>query len=158
FLFGLSLTTLFSFPLWSACNSLHVLLSEGASRSGTLLSELRRDVAAAPGKAAALVLSRLPLLFFLALQLHLLAKVVFWVVDNLGGFDTSLVDVQLSLFVNPVYTLALFLLSWLLLAPFFECSNFLLHTDIRTRQEGLDLQYHVQRAIAGRSSEPRASA
>jgi hypothetical protein len=158
FLFGLSLAILFSFPLWSACTSVHVLLSEGASRCATLLSELRRDIAAAPGKAAALVLSRLPLLFFLALQLHLLAKVVFWVADNLGGFDTSLLDAQLSLFVNPVYTLALFLLSWLLLAPFFECSNFLLHTDIRTRQEGLDLQYHVQRAFATRPSEPRATA
>jgi hypothetical protein len=157
-LFGSLLTFLLSLPLWGACTSLHVLLSKEAGRSGLLLGELRRDIAAAPGKAAVLVLSRLPLLFFLALQLHLLAKVLLWAADNLGGFDTTLLDVQLALFENPVYTLALFLLSWLLLAPFFEAGNFLLHADIRTRQEGLDLQYRVQRAFGGRSSEPRASA
>jgi hypothetical protein len=158
FLFGLFLTFLLSFPLWATCFSLHALLCRGAGRTGTLLSELRRDATAAPGKAAALVLSRLPLLCFLALQLHLLAKAFLWAADNLGGFDTTLIDLQLTLFVNPVYTLALFLFSWLLLAPFFECGNFLLHTDIRTRQEGLDLQYQVQRVFAGRSAEPRVSA
>jgi hypothetical protein len=155
FLFGSLLTFLLSLPLWGACTSLHVLLSMDTGRSATLLGELRRDVAAAPGKAAVLVLSRLPLLFLLALQLHLLAKILLWAADNLGGFDTTLLDVQLVLFENPVYTLALFLLSWLLLAPFFEAGNFLLHTDIRTRQEGLDLQYRVQRAFGGRSAEPR---
>jgi hypothetical protein len=158
FLFGLFLTFLLSFPLWAACISLHALLSRDARRSGGLLRELRRDAIAAPGKAAALVFSRLPLLFILVLQLHLLAKVFFWMADNLGGFDTTLIEIQLTLFGNPVYTLALFLFGWLLLAPFFECGNFLLHTDIRTRQEGLDLQYAVQRVFAGKSSEPRASA
>ncbi|HEY7330597.1 MAG TPA: DUF4129 domain-containing protein [Gemmataceae bacterium] len=158
FVFGSLLTFLLSLPLWSACTSVHVLLSAEAGRSPALLGELRRDVGAAPGKAAVLVLSRLPLLFFLALQLHLLAKVLLWAADNLGGFDTTLLDVQLALFENPVYTLALFQLGWLLLAPFFEAGNFLLHADIRTRQEGLDLQYRVQRAFGGRTSEPRASA
>jgi hypothetical protein len=156
-LFGLLLTFLLSFPLWGACISVHTLLSGSSDRSGPLLSELRRDVAAAPGKASALVLSRLSLLIFLTLQLHLLINVVFWVADNLCGFDTTLLDAQLTLFANPLYTMALFLFSWLLLTPFFECSNFLLHSDIRTRQEGLDLQYHVQRAFAGRCSVPRGS-
>jgi len=155
FLGGSLLTFLLSLPLWSACTSLHTLVSAGAIRSGTLLRELWRDVAAAPGKAAALVLSRLPLLFLLAIQLHLLGKVVLWIADNLGGFDTSMLDVQLAFLGNSVYTTALFLLTWLLLTPFFEAGNFLLHTDIRTRQEGLDLQYRVQRAFGGRSSEPR---
>ncbi len=67
---------------------------------------------------------------------------------NLGGFDTALLGVELTFLANPVYTTALFLLSWLLLTPFFEAGNFLLHTDIRTRQEGLDLQYRVQRVFA----------
>jgi hypothetical protein len=155
FVFGSLLTFLLSLPLWGASTSLHVLLSAGAGCTGTLLHELRRDVAAARGKAAILVLSRLPLLFFVALQLHLLAKVVLWIADNLAGFDTTLLDVQLAFFAEPVYTMALFLLSWLLLAPFFEAANFLLHTDIRTRQEGLDLQYRVQRVFGGKSSEPR---
>jgi hypothetical protein len=155
FLFGSLLTVLLSLPVWAACTSLHAVLASRATRSGTVLSELRRDIAAAAGKAAALVLSRLPLLFFLALQLHLLAKVLFWVADTLCGFDTTLIEVQLALFENPVYTTALFMLSWLLLAPFFEAGNFLLHTDVRTRQEGLDLQYRVQRAFGGTSPQPR---
>lgn len=147
FLFGSLLTFLLSVPLWSTCFSLHALLSARESRSGSFLRELRRDAAASPGKAAVLILSRLPLLLFLVLQLHLFAKVILWSADNLGGFDTTLLDLQFALFSNPVYTLALFLLSWLLLAPYFECGNFLLHLDIRTRQEGLDLQHRVQRAL-----------
>jgi hypothetical protein len=154
FLFGSLLTFLLSLPLWGASASLHVLLNAGASRSGTLLRELRRDVAAAPGKSAALVLSRLPLLILLVIQLHLFAKVILWTADNLGGFDTSLLDVQLALLQNPVYTMSLFLLGWLLLTPFFEAGNFLLHIDIRTRQEGLDLQHRVQRAFAGLARSP----
>ena len=120
-----------------------------------MLAELRRDIAAAPGKAAALVLSRLPLLLLLAVQLHLLGKVILWSLDNLAGFDTTMLDVQMAFLENPLYTTALFLLTWLLLTPFFEAGNFLLHTDIRTRQEGLDLQYRVQRLRrSGQSIEP----
>ena len=145
FLFGSLLTFLLTVPLWSASTSLHVLLTAGAGRSESLWRELRRDVAAAPIKSAVLALSRLPLWLLLAVQLHLLAKVVLWTADNLGGFDTALLDVELAFMENPVYTMVLFLLSWFLLTPFFESGNFLLHTDIRTRQEGLDLQYRVQR-------------
>jgi|SRR5579884_1526668 len=154
FLFGSLLTVVLSLPVWAACTSLHAVLASSETRSGTGLSELRRDIAAAPGKTAVLVFSRVPLLFFLALQLHLLAKVLLWVADTLCGFDTTLLEVQLALFENPVYTTALFMLSWLLLTPFFEASNFLLHTDVRTRQEGLDLQFRVQRAFGG-IAEPR---
>lgn len=155
FLFGSLLTFLVSSPLWGACISLHVVLSAGAGRSGSLLAELRSDVAASTGRAAVFVLTRLFLILFVAIQLHLLAKVFLWTADNLGGFDTTLLDVQLTLFENPIYTTALILASWLLLAPFFESGNYLLHTDIRTRREGLDLQYRVQRAFGTRSSEPR---
>ena len=147
FLGGSLLTFLLTLPLWGASTSLHAVVSAGANRSGTLLGELRRDIAAAPGKAAALVLSRLPLLLLLAVQLHLLGKVILWSLDNLAGFDTTMLDVQMAFLENPLYTTALFLLTWLLLTPFFEAGNFLLHTDIRTRQEGLDLQYRVQRAF-----------
>lgn len=148
FLFGSILTFLFSLPLWGAMLSLATLLSADAARSGTLLRELRRAAAAAAGRAAVLVLGRLPLVLLLAVQLHLLGRIVLWGADNLAGFDTSLLAVECEFLDNPVYTLALFFLSWLLLTPFFECSNFLLHTDIRIRQEGLDLQYRVQHAFA----------
>ncbi len=149
FLFGPLLMLVLSFPLWVGGTALPVLITTGAMRSGTLWRELRRDAAFAPGKAAAITLSRLPLLLLAALELHLLASVLLWIGDNLGGFDTALLGVELTFLGNPVYTTALFLLSWLLLAPFFEASNFLLHTDVRTRQEGLDLQYRVQRVFTG---------
>ncbi len=135
--------------LWTSSTSLHVLLAAGKGRSGTLLRELRRDAASAPLKSAAITSCRLPLLLLVALELHLLGLAVLWIADNLGGFDTALLSVELTFWSNPVYTMALFMLSWLLLTPFFEAGNFLLHTDIRTRQEGLDLQYRVQRAFAG---------
>ncbi|HEY7424410.1 MAG TPA: DUF4129 domain-containing protein [Gemmataceae bacterium] len=149
FLFGCVLTLVVSSPLWEASTALHVLIAEGNARRGTLFRELRRDAASAPMKAAAVVFSRLPLLMILAWQLDLLATSVLWVADNLGGFDTALLSAELSFLSNPVYTLAVFLLSWLLLTPFFEAGNFLLHTDIRTRQEGLDLQYRVRRIFEG---------
>jgi hypothetical protein len=133
--------------LWSSSTSLHTLLAAGKGRAGTLFRELRRDAAFAPAKSAAIAFCRLPLLLLVALELHLLGLAVLWIADNLGGFDTALLSVELTFGTNSVYTTALFLLSWLLLTPFFEAGNFLLHTDIRTRQEGLDLQYRVQRAF-----------
>lgn len=150
FLFGSLLTLLLCMPLWSATTSLHPLLSAASPREDSLPSELRREAIAAPGKAALLVFLRVPLLFLLVVQLHLLGKIVLWAADNLAGLDTALLDVELQFFGNPVYTLALFLVGWLLLSPFFEACDFLLHTDIRTRQEGLDLQYRVQRLLTTR--------
>jgi hypothetical protein len=147
FLFGALLTMLLSVPLWSACSSIHAVLSHQAERGDSLLGELRRD-AAAMGKAAIFVFLRLPLLFLLVVQLHLLAEIILWAAENFGGLDTAMLDIELNFLGNPIYTLAIFLLGWLLLSPFFEASNYLLHTDIRTRQEGLDLQYRVQRLLS----------
>jgi hypothetical protein len=147
-LFGLLLLLMPGLALWTSSTSLHALLAAGKGRSGGLLRELGREAAFAPAKATAVTLSRIPLLLFVALELHCLSKAVLWIVDNLGGFDMALLDAELAFWTNPVYTTALFLLSWLLLTPFFEAGNFLLHTDIRTRQEGLDLQYRVQRVFA----------
>jgi hypothetical protein len=134
--------------LWTSSSSIHALIAAGKGRSGTLLREVRRDAAFAPAKAAAIVLCRIPLLMLVAVELHLLGTALLWIADNLGGLDTALLDVEFRFFGNPIYTTALFLLSWLLLTPFFEAGNFLLRTDIRTRQEGLDLQYRVERYFA----------
>src|SRR5262249_30228920 len=41
------------------------------------------------------------------------------------------------------------LFAWLLLAPFAEACNYLLHIDARARFEGLDLWYRVQRFFPG---------
>jgi hypothetical protein len=147
-LLGLFMLLMPGLALWTSGSSVHALIAAGKGRSGTLLRELRRDAASAPAKAAAIVLCRLPLLLLVAVQLHLLGAALLWIADNLGGLDTALLDVEFRFFGNPIYTTALFLLSWLLLTPFFEAGNFLLHTDIRTRQEGLDLQYRVERYFA----------
>jgi hypothetical protein len=132
---------------WAAATPVHALIAAGRGRTGGLWRELTREAAFNPAKAAAVTLTRLPLLFLAALNLHLLFQVLLWVADNLAGFDVVLLAVELAPFANPVYGLALLLLSWLLLAPFFEASNFLLHLDARTRQEGLDLFYRVQRVF-----------
>ena len=94
-------------------------------------------------KTTVVTLSRLLLLALLFINLHLLIEAGLWVLSSLAGFDAAFVALQMTL-ANPVYDLALALLSWLLLAPFSEASNFLMHMDARARQEGLDLQIRVQ--------------
>jgi hypothetical protein len=146
-LLGLPFLLMPSLLLWTVSTPVHPLIAAGAGRSGALFRELSREAAYAPIKAAAVTLSRLPLLLLLVIDLHLLAESGVWVAGDLAGFDTALLSAQLGFLQNPVYTTALFLLGWLLLAPFFEAGNFVLHTDVRTRQEGLDLLYRVQRVF-----------
>ncbi|MFW1489861.1 hypothetical protein ACEV9X_23280, partial [Vibrio parahaemolyticus] len=69
-----------------------------------------------------------------------------WVAVNLGGFDLSLVSAGVSL-RSGAYDVALAMLCWMLLAPYFEASNYLLYLDARSRQEGLDLLEQVRRAF-----------
>jgi hypothetical protein len=88
------------------------------------------------------------LLLLAALNLHLLVVVVLWVGDNLFGFDLALAGLLLAP-GNGAYATGLVLLAWLLLAPYAEASNYLLHVDARARYEGLDLWYRVQRAFPG---------
>src|SRR5262249_52888490 len=109
-----------------------------------LSRELGREARFDPAKAAAVTLSRLPFLVLAAVNLHLLGAGVLWVANHLGGFDTALLSFELSV-RDGAYDLALLLLTWLLLPPYFEASTFPLHSDTRARQEGLDLLYRVQR-------------
>jgi hypothetical protein len=132
--------------LWVASATIHAVLAGGKERPLADLRELGREAKFDPGKSAAVVLSRLPLLLLALINLHLLVKTGLWVGDNLCGFDLALPGVVLSV-ANPAYDTALVLACWLLLAPYFEASNFLLHADFRTRQEGLDLLFRVQRAF-----------
>jgi hypothetical protein len=140
--------------LWTASAPIHALLAGKGS-----LSELGRETAFAPGKAAAVTLSRAPLLLLVFLNLYVFIAVGLWVGDNLCGFDLAFAGAVLSL-GNPAYVTALVLFSWLLLTPYFETSNFLLHSDTRTRREGLDLLYRVQRLfpLPDKPASPRASA
>ncbi len=151
-LLGLLASAAVSLPLWVVLAPLHAALATGRGRPGAGRGQLGREAFFAPGKAAAVTLGRLPLLLLTCLNLGLLVAVGLWVAGNLAGFDVAYLKVQLSA-GDPVYTTALVLLAWLLLAPFFEASNFLLHLDTRTRQEGLDLRFRVERVFAvGRKS------
>jgi hypothetical protein len=151
---GLFLLVMPGLTAWAAATPVHALIAAGRGRSGGLGRELRREAAFDPGKAAAVTFSRLPLLLFAAVNLHLLGLSLLWVADNLAGFDTALLAVEVVPLANPVYTAALLMLSWLLLAPYFEAANFLLHLDTRTRQEGLDLFYRVQRVFPSGEAAP----
>jgi hypothetical protein len=132
--------------LWVASSTVHAVLVGDKERPLAGLRELGREVKFDPVKSAAVTLSRLPLLLLAFVNLHLFVKTGLWVGDSLCGFDLALPGVVLSL-SNPAYDTALVLACWLLLAPYFEASNFLLHADARTRQEGLDLLFRVQRAF-----------
>ncbi len=139
---------------WVAATPVHALIAAGRGRTGGVWRELTREAAFNPGKAAVVTLTRVPLLVLAAINLHLLFQVLLWVGDNLAGFDVVLLAVEMEPFANPVYAVALLLLSWLLLAPFFEAANFLLYLDTRTRQEGLDLFYRVQRVFPSGEAVP----
>jgi hypothetical protein len=132
--------------LWVASATVHTLLAGGKGHPLADLRELGREAKFDPVKSAAVILSRLPLLLLAFLNLYLAVAVGLWVGDSLCGFDLALPGVVLSL-ANPAFDTALFLGCWLLLAPYFEASNFLLYLDTRTRQEGLDLLFRVQRAF-----------
>jgi hypothetical protein len=137
--------------VWPAAATLPTLAADGKglwSNLGRVGQETWFD----PAKAFGVVYSRLPLVLMAFVNAHLLVQVTLWAAQNLGGFDLALLDFQLSL-GNPVYDLALFLAVWLLLAPYFEASNYLLYLDTRTRREGLDLLYRVRRAFG--AADPR---
>ncbi len=133
--------------VWMYGGTVHALLSDDKVTPAQRWSQFGREAIFDAGKAACVVLCRLPLLLLTIINLHLLVLVTLWAAGNLGGFDVSVLQVQLSE-GNPPYLLSLILLAWLLLAPFHEAGNFLLYLDTRVRQEGLDLLYHVQRVFA----------
>lgn len=133
--------------LWSGLASLHTLIADTPGGLFQALGRLGAEARFDPGKAFAVAFTRLPLLGMAFINAHLLVQVAVWAAGNLGGFDVALLGFQFDL-GNPVYDLALVLTMWLLLAPFFETANYLLYLDTRTRREGLDLLYRVQRAFS----------
>jgi hypothetical protein len=143
----LVLTGAAAFPavlLWPLPATIHAFFASGKPRSFWDLGEYFRLARSDSTKTGAAMLTRLAVLVLTVLNLQLLVEVGLWVLDGIAGLDAAFLGFQLSI-ANPVYDLALVLAAWLLLAPFFEASNFLLHLDARTRQEGLDLQVRVQR-------------
>jgi hypothetical protein len=155
-LLGLGCLILPGLAIWVSCAPLHPLLALGRAGPWAGLPAVSRQSALDLGKAGVVVLSRVPLLLLASVNLLLLAEGLLWVMGNLGGLDTAYLGVQFGL-GNPVYWAVLLLLSWLLLGPYFEASNFLLHVDSRTRHEGLDLLVRVHRVLSvGGAPEPQA--
>jgi hypothetical protein len=144
---GLVVLVMPGLTVWIASTPIHALIGSERDRTGGLWHELGQEAAFDPTKAAIVTLARLPLLLVAALNLHLLAGILLWTAENLAGFDTALFGVTITFFSNPLYTVGLFMLCWILLAPFFEAANFLLHLDTRIRREGLDLFFRVQRVF-----------
>jgi hypothetical protein len=141
---GLSCLVMPGLLAWMTAATMHAALA--GTRTGSLREvQIGREVRFDALKALAVVLSRVPLLAAVAINLLLLINPIgLWVAGNLAGLDVALIGTQLS-WTNQLFLVALALFAWLLLAPYFEASNFLLHLDTRVRQEGLDLQYRVQR-------------
>ncbi len=132
--------------LWPFTATIHAFLASGKTRTSADLGEYFRQLGADTGKSGVTTLTRTALLLLVIVNLVLLVKVGLWILDGLAGLDAAFVGLQLSI-ANPIYDLALVLFAWLLLAPFFEASNFLLYVDGRSRHEGLDLQVRVQRVF-----------
>jgi hypothetical protein len=141
---GLFLLMLPGLAAWAALATVHAWISAGESRVGSAAREAARALQRNGSKITAVTLARLAVTTFAALNLHVAVATGLWIAGNLGGLDTALLGMQLSL-GNPVYLLTLVLLAWWLLSPVSEACNYLLHVDTRVRYEGLDLWYRVQR-------------
>jgi hypothetical protein len=122
----------------------HPRLAEGNDNWFSALLQAAVESQRQAGKALTIALGHQILVLLAIANLYLLVRLGLWVAGDLAGFDVALFGVLLS-WNNPPFVLALVLLAWLLLAPFAEASNYLLHVDTRARYEGLDLWYRVQR-------------
>lgn len=135
-------------PLWLVWNytaTVHTVLAAGEHRWPSALAEASRQCQRQFGKTTVAMLVRAPLGLLAACTLHSAVGLVLLLLDAFVGVDVGLADHALSPFSNPIYHAALLGLSYLLLNPFFEATNYLLYLDARTRYEGLDLWYRVRR-------------
>ena len=138
--------------VWAATATAHPVLAAGPTHWFAALTVARQEGQRQPVKSAGVTLARLGLLLLAAINLHAILQIVLWTGDHLLGLDLALAHLALQL-GNPVYDGILLLQAWLLLAPYAEASNYLLHVDARARYEGLDLWYRVRRLFpAGEKS------
>src|SRR5262249_58729005 len=87
---------------WIGSATVHSLLAAGEGRLFDALAASRRAARRQPGKVAAVVLSRIPLLVLAVLNLHTLVAGGLWIAEHLAGLDVALTGLLLSL-DNPVY-------------------------------------------------------
>jgi hypothetical protein len=133
-------------PIWLLGIGRHAVLAGGQKNPWRAWRRASRAGGRHPLKATVIVLSRLVLLAFAALNLHVFGHFALWAAEALGGFDVALARLLCSL-TNPPYLIALVVLAWWLLTPYFEAVNYLFFVDDRTRYEGLDLWYRVEDAF-----------
>jgi hypothetical protein len=136
--------------VWVVAAPAHAAMACAEPGQG-LLADVGPEARFDAGRSAVVTLSRVPVLMVAFFNSHLLVCIGLWTALNLAGLDVAAASAVLTV-ANPVYDVALAMLVWLLLAPYFEASNFLLYLDCRTRREGLDLLRRVRRAfpVAGR--------
>jgi Domain of unknown function (DUF4129) len=133
-----------SVPLVLGGPSVHAIIAGEDKNWFAAYGASGRESRRQPGKIAAVVCTR-PLLLLMALvNLFLLVHVLLWVAESLLGFDLALPGVVLGM-DNSLFLVILTVFAWIVLTPFFEACNYLLHTDARARYEGLDLWYRVRR-------------
>jgi hypothetical protein len=142
-LIGLGFLVMPGLGIWTGTGAVHPMIAARELRLFDALRVSAREASRHAGRALAVTLCRVPLFALALANVVALTAVALWVAGNLAGLDTALVGILLSP-SDPVYLLAAALLSWVLLTPFAEASNFLLHADARARYEGLDLWYRVQ--------------
>jgi Domain of unknown function (DUF4129) len=133
-------------PVWLLGIGRQAVLAAGQKSPWRAWRRSARASGRHPLKATVVVASRLVLLVFAVLNLHLFGRWALWAAEALGGFDVALLQLLCSL-ANPLYLIALLALAWWLLTPYFEAVNYLFFIDDRTRYEGLDLWYRVDDAF-----------
>ena len=88
--------------VWVGITSLHPLLAAARPGRWPTLTEIGRETRFDLLKSTVIVLSRIPLLLLAVFNLHLLVNVFLGSLANLGGFDTSVANIQLTPTENPV--------------------------------------------------------
>lgn len=134
--------------------SVHPILTAREIGWWEAIAESVRESQQQAGRIMAVLLAEFGLLVLGIVNLHLLLHVGFWVAEHLAGFDLAFASAVLTT-SNPVYILALLLFTFLVLTPYGEATSYLLHVDARTRHEGLDLRYRIQRCFPVGSSTSR---
>ncbi|HZU37189.1 MAG TPA: DUF4129 domain-containing protein, partial [Gemmataceae bacterium] len=136
--------------VWIGTGPVHAIIAGEDARWWAALTTAGRECQRYPAKALIVALIRPVVLLFAAANLHLLIQGVLWAGSTLVGIDLPHVAVLATL-GNMLYDVVLLLFCWLLLVPFAEAANYLLHLDARARFEGLDLHYRVQQVFGTRT-------
>jgi hypothetical protein len=131
----------------------HPLVADGKESWYASWRAALRQTRRQGGKVALVMVTRPFMLLFACVNGLTFIILGLWAVDHFAGVDVALAE-RVVTPVNPVFVVSVGLLAWLLLVPYFEASNYLLHADDRARYEGLDLWYRVRRLFPA----PAASA